>query len=90
MHAAEVLAELPAFFYRSIIALLLGILHHPDVLLRGATATNVLKAMAQCCAKSLEDRGKEQTLAAGEAGWCDINDFVVADRHKERDGTVKG
>gem|GEM_PF-5920791 len=60
MDAAEVRAILTTFFDRTVIALHLWILQHPDVLLVRATAADVLEAVTQGGAETLEDRGQEQ------------------------------
>ena len=90
MHAAEVVAELAAIFHRAIVALLLGILDHPDVLSNRAVASKVLKRMTHRCPETLEDVRNEQALRPGERGGRDINHFIVANSHWLRDGRVKG
>ena len=88
MHAAEIVAELPAIFDGSVIALLLRILQHPHVLANGTIASEVLKRMPHRRSETLEDVRDEQTFHPCERGGGDINQFVVANSHGVRDGRV--
>ena len=65
----------------AIIALLFGILHHPDVLLVLAIAAEVLQNVPHGGAQALEDGGDEQALAAVHLLGGDIDDVGIGYGH---------
>ena len=81
MHAAEIGTELSAFLNRAIVALLLWILHHPNIFLGGTVAAKVFKRMAHGGAESLEHRHNKKILGAVEFALSHINNLVVWNCH---------
>ena len=84
MHAAEVVAELAALLDGAVVALLLGVLDHPEGVLVLAVATHVLERVPEGRAEASEDLGEEQPLGGVEPLRGHVDDVVVVDRHGTR------
>jgi hypothetical protein len=83
VHAAEVGAVLAAVLDRAVVALLLGVLDHPEGVLVRAVAADVLEEVPHRRAEPLHDRGDEEALGPVEGLEADVDDVLVGDGHGE-------
>ena len=81
MDASESLLVLTTFQNIAVVALLLRILNHMDVLRVLSIPTHVSKAMAKSGAKSLEDGRQEKAFSGVEGLWIHIDEIMLGRGH---------
>jgi hypothetical protein len=81
VHATEVGPVLAALLDRAIVALLLGVLDHPEGVLVRAVAADVLQEVPHRRPETLHDRGDEEALGPVQGLEADVDDVLVRDGH---------